>query len=131
MTEAISKIKSEYIRVHESGDFYNSDYKKKWFEIMQRFPEKKFLAYTKNCSWKWEDIPKNLILRCSIWPDTKPKNKESELIKAYAYDPSGVKMPQYSFNGAVECPALKNKDIKCSDCKMCWRGGRNVKFKLH
>jgi hypothetical protein len=132
MTEAISKIKSKFIRVHESGDFYDNQYKKKWFEIMRRFPNIKFLAYTKNCSWSWNDIPPNLILRCSIWPDTKAKNKKSDLIKAYAYDPYGVKMPSYSFNGgAVECPALKNKSIKCSDCKMCWRGKRDVKFKLH
>lgn len=37
----------DYIRIHDSGDFYSLEYIKKWFEIMRRNPEIRFYAYTK------------------------------------------------------------------------------------
>lgn len=38
------------IRIHDSGDFYNGKYLAKWIEIMERFPEVEFYAYTKAIS---------------------------------------------------------------------------------
>ena len=34
MSEAITRRKATHIRIHDSGDFYNFDYIKNWFEIM-------------------------------------------------------------------------------------------------
>lgn len=42
--------KVTYIRIHDSGDFYNEAYMRRWFEVMQYFintPDIKFYAYTK------------------------------------------------------------------------------------
>lgn len=37
----------EYVRIHESGDFYNKEYFKAWVEVAKRMPDTKFYAYTK------------------------------------------------------------------------------------
>lgn len=38
----------DYIRLHDTGDFYNQDYVNKIAEIAKRNPDKKFYAYTKS-----------------------------------------------------------------------------------
>lgn len=35
------------IRIHDSGDFYNANYLVDWLNIIQKFPNVKFYAYTK------------------------------------------------------------------------------------
>jgi len=45
-----AKGRQVYIRIHDSGDFYNADYVVKWFEIMYHFENVaniQFYAYTK------------------------------------------------------------------------------------
>ena len=37
----------EYVRIHESGDFYSEEYFKAWMEVSKRMPDTKFYAYTK------------------------------------------------------------------------------------
>jgi len=68
MTEAITRRKATHIRIHDSGDFYNFEYIKNWFEIMLEFPKVKFYAYTK--SKKLFDLvsgkPSNFILIYSL-----------------------------------------------------------------
>lgn len=70
------------VRIHESGDFYNQVYANKWIEIAEHFKHDKrivFMAYTKSlvffCNSIYSDerkyIPKNLIIRFSIWDDTQ------------------------------------------------------------
>lgn len=68
MTEAITRRKATHIRIHDSGDFYNFEYIKNWFEIMLQFPQVKFYAYTK--SKKLFDLvsgkPSNFVLIYSL-----------------------------------------------------------------
>jgi len=68
MIEAITRRKATYIRIHDSGDFYNFEYIKNWFSIMLEFPEVKFYAYTK--SKKLFDLvsgkPNNFVLIYSL-----------------------------------------------------------------
>jgi len=68
MTEAITRRKATHIRIHDSGDFYNFEYIKNWFEIMLEFPQVKFYAYTK--SKKLFDLvngkPSNFVLIYSL-----------------------------------------------------------------
>ena len=69
MSTAILDRKATHIRIHDSGDFYNYEYIKTWFEIINKFPKVKFYAYTK--SKKLFDvvsglIPKNLELIYSL-----------------------------------------------------------------
>ena len=69
ITEAIKRRKATHIRIHDSGDFYNYEYIKNWFEIINEFPKVKFYAYTKSKKlFKVISglIPKNLILIYSL-----------------------------------------------------------------
>ena len=45
--KALKNGKQMYVRIHDSGDFYNLEYIAKWFQIMQACPSVKFYAYTK------------------------------------------------------------------------------------
>lgn len=67
------KMKYVSVRVHESGDFYSTEYMLKWFEIARRHPELHFFAYTKSILMYEavkDQCPKNFLIRCSIFPDT-------------------------------------------------------------
>ena len=48
MIQEIKKKKAEYIRVHDSGDYYSKKYLLKWFEIAEKMPSIKFYSYTNN-----------------------------------------------------------------------------------
>jgi len=48
MVAYLSKRKEPYIRVHESGDFYDQIYLDKWYAIARQLPNKKFFAFTKS-----------------------------------------------------------------------------------
>ena len=68
MIDAITRRKATHIRIHDSGDFYNFEYIKNWFEIMLQFLSVKFYAYTK--SKKLFDLvsgkPNNFVLIYSL-----------------------------------------------------------------
>lgn len=66
----IKKAKGQkiFIRIHDSGDFYNEAYYSKWRAIMNNNPEITFYAYTKQIEMfkSLEDIkPNNFILTFS------------------------------------------------------------------
>jgi len=44
---AVRQDKQLTIRIHDSGDFYNLTYTKKWLKVMRNNPTVKFYAYTK------------------------------------------------------------------------------------
>lgn len=46
MYNEIVKKKPDYIRVHDSGDYYSKKYLNKWIDIALLFPEVKFYSYT-------------------------------------------------------------------------------------
>jgi len=46
MYEEIVKKKPDYVRVHDSGDYYSKKYLDKWIDIALLFPEVKFYSYT-------------------------------------------------------------------------------------
>jgi len=51
-----------YVRIHDSGDFYSKKYLYKWIEIMNRFPNVRFYAYTNSVALIKEsidDLPDN------------------------------------------------------------------------
>lgn len=60
MTAEIRKKKAEYIRIHDSGDFYSRKYLRKWIEIMKQNPGVRFYAYTNMVQlMKDEELPDN------------------------------------------------------------------------
>ena len=46
MIAEIKKKRAQYIRVHDSGDYYSPMYLAKWFEIARALPEVRFYSYT-------------------------------------------------------------------------------------
>lgn len=46
MVEEIIKRKADYVRVHDSGDFYSPEYLQKWITIAKMLPNVRFYAYT-------------------------------------------------------------------------------------
>ena len=48
MTTEIAKKKPDYIRVHDSGDYYSKEYLRRWLQIAAIHPDIKFYSYT-NC----------------------------------------------------------------------------------
>lgn len=60
MCDEIKKKKPDYVRVHDSGDYYSRAYLKKWIEIAIRNPQVKFYSYTNMVQlFKETDLPKN------------------------------------------------------------------------
>jgi hypothetical protein len=46
MNAEIKKKKPDYIRVHDSGDYYSPSYLKKWIQIASHNPDVRFYSYT-------------------------------------------------------------------------------------
>lgn len=68
------------VRLHTSGDFFNSMYFMAWIKVIKRYPEVLFYAYTKSLSY-WvkniDNIPSNMKLTASYG------GSEDSLIKDY------------------------------------------------
>jgi hypothetical protein len=129
MVKALKDTDSDLIRLHDAGDFYSQDYLNEWFDIAGRFPKKKFMAFTSNCGLDFKKKPKNMILYCSIWPDTKKAFKKKKMIKAFVYDKEKLGM-QEKPRGRL-CPAQYDHSITCSKCRLCWTHPKDIVFKLH
>ena len=68
ITDAIKRRKATHIRIHDSGDFYSKSYIYNWFDIMRRFPQITFYAYTKSkvIFDTFKDKPTNFIIIYSL-----------------------------------------------------------------
>ena len=76
MNKDIKDKKAEYIRVHDSGDYYSKEYLNKWLEIARQNPGIRFYSYTNNVTMikKIKDLPINFDF---IFSDS---GKQSHLI---------------------------------------------------
>lgn len=134
----------ELYRIHVSGDFISQKHVDGWAQIAREYPSIKFLAYTKSYSLNYTKRPSNLEIVFSVFPATVIKgnkiatdNGEFYTIDkgvrfAWLEDKEGVekRIPSNAYN----CPAVKDKTIKCADCKACWSLSSNsndVKFQEH
>ena len=113
-------------RWFDSGDLQSHEHLMKIFEVCELTPHIKYWLATREykivSKIKYEDIPKNLVLRVSAikvdspppkfwkWTSTVHKNKK----------PIGR-----------ECPAYK-QDGECGSCRACWsRSVKQVSYKEH
>lgn len=61
MNSEIKRKKVDFLRIHDSGDFYSKAYIQKWFTIANDNPNVKFYAYTKSfILFQGLTIPDNL-----------------------------------------------------------------------
>ena len=76
MNKEIKNKKADYVRVHDSGDYYSKEYLKKWFQIAKDNPGVRFYSYTNMVKLiKESDIPSNFDF---IFSDS---GKQKHLIK--------------------------------------------------
>lgn len=117
------KSKKTVFRIHESGDFYNLEYTRKWIDICKHFENDDrivFLAYTKsityiiNCGFGLPDFPNNLSIRASVWNDTR--KDLLELIKAYNFN---IYTALSKEDMKKEKDFYKCECINCSKCLQC------------
>ena len=117
IAEEMKKVKHSFFRLHESGDFYSQEYLEKWFEIAKKFPEIKFLAFTKSFNLDFDKKPSNLQIIFSVMEDSKniPLNRPI----AYA--------GKENVHNSKECLGY------CDKCQICWNLGENesVFFQYH
>lgn len=113
------KNKKIYFRIHESGDFYNTQYLQSWYKIAEALPHIKFLAYTKSFNMVDElhtigghETPSNLILRASIVPDTSEHQRYIATQR--------LNLPLYEVGHAQGSSDSLNCINDCSKCKACY-----------
>lgn len=136
MRPSYKNAKKIVVRIHESGDFYNQTYADKWLRIAEHFKNNKkvvFMAYTKSICFLANNvysdnrkyIPSNMVVRFSVWDDTKDDYKWM----AERWD-----FPTYS---AVD---KFTKDIPsqnrclcrdCAKCGKCWNKTKNIVCEIH
>lgn len=67
ISDEIRRKKVDFLRVHDSGDYYSRKYRDKWFKIMNRFPNVKFYSYTNSLPlFRDVKLPDNF---CTIYSD--------------------------------------------------------------
>jgi Gene product 88 len=58
---------SAFVRIHDSGDFFSSEYLDAWIEIAERIPDVTFYAYTKEVKMvKSRQLPSNFVIVFSM-----------------------------------------------------------------
>ena len=132
--------KKAFFRIHESGDFYNMEYAKKWIEICKHFENDNrivFLAYTKSIiyfvksGYNTPEFPKNLIIRSSIWNDTKPENVE--MTEKYNFPIYTAATPEEIETATINGEKIFICDcVDCGNCKACYFNDiKNIIVKIH
>lgn len=60
MSDELFKKRPDYVRIHDSGDYYSKSYLQKWIDIANLFPEIKFYSYTNSVAMlKEANLPSN------------------------------------------------------------------------
>jgi len=134
MVGLVKRTGSEYIRIHESGDFYSQDYLNKWFEVAVRLPENKFLAFSQCFGLDWSFAPDNIVRFWTVWDDTTDLPPPG-LIAYVEDDGSGKVGDLTTFPARVgaskRCSKGKGNDLTCEQCLWCYNGRGDIVFKLH
>jgi len=109
----------QLFRLHVSGDFFSKEYLGMWVRVTKRFPDVKFLAYTKVYGFfKGLELPKNFSVLLSFMPSipVPQATKFAEQIGlqiAHVTDERPV--------GFVTCPEqTTDRKVNCVECKLCW-----------
>lgn len=124
--------KQVLFRIHESGDFYNREYTKKWVAIAKAFPSVRFLAFTKSLEFfSGIELPENFTVRFSVWADTNHDDLSNAIVNypMYSCIEKGTYEALLEKQGEVEkCDC----DLGCGECGKCWDKDLKLIFaKLH
>lgn len=151
MTATLTSSFVRVVRVHVSGDFYDLEYVRKWFQIVHRLPRVTFFAYTR--SWQEEEqLPElirlagepNFQMWWSIDRATGPAPLVRGVRRAYmaiddvdaGYAPDDCDLVfrdqpvtvMKKANGIQVCPPENGVTTKvkltCSHCGICWNANK-------
>lgn len=120
-----------YVRIHESGDFYDQVYLDKWIEIAKRLPDRKFLAFTKSFHLDFSQVPENMVIYLSLWVDTD-MNSIPESLKKYrkAYVNMTYKKYKGKYTDFIPKTAKRCSGL-CDQCLICFNNNSDVYFDIH
>lgn len=103
MIKEIKRKRVDFLRIHDSGDFYSKEYLNKWLTIAETLPDVKFYAYTKSHDFfRSIDLPNNFDIIFSEGSKLDHKinkskerhasifNSKQELLKAGYVDASKI-----------------------------------------
>jgi hypothetical protein len=126
ISSEIEKNKPDFFRFHCAGDIPDLAYLGFMVKLATKFPNTKFLAFTKQyetvAAFKAK-FPTNLSIVLSGWPGL-PLVNPKKLPVAYMNDGTEDRIKESD----IHCPG------KCDSCGMCWslkKLGLNVWFKKH
>ncbi len=103
MVSEILKKKVDYLRIHDSGDYYSNDYIYKWFAIANALPHVRFYSYTKSIPlFLDKKIPENLDIIFS------EGSKKDELIDVSIHRHSRIFSDKSELEHAGYVDASKN-----------------------
>jgi hypothetical protein len=129
LTEVLAKSKGKkvWIRLHDTGDFYNDSYINMWLSIMRRTPNVEFYAYTKShVLFKNKNLPPNFTMLPSVGGTC-----DNKITGAHVYV-----FPERSTScGRTEDGAVNPGDVEGNDDDirnvLAIRAGRNVGLRAH
>lgn len=119
----LARVKPSFFRFHVSGDFLDQDYVNRAYVLARKFPEIKFLAFTKRFELSFAGRPENFTIVFSAWPGMHMRRRAGIQV-AWMQDGTETRVPA----NALECPG------NCETCAMCWNLStikRDVVFNKH
>ena len=103
MVSEILKKKVDYLRIHDSGDYYSNEYIYKWFAIANALPSVRFYSYTKSIPlFIGKTIPENMDIIFS------EGSKKDELIDVNIHRHSRIFSAKSELEQAGYVDASKN-----------------------
>lgn len=121
----LSTYRKSFFRWHVSGDILDQSYLDSMAKIARDYPNITFLVFTKMHELSYRNIPSNLTVIFSMFPDMKKHRKPSR-VAGYAWLQDGTesRIP----NTAIHCPG------NCEQCGQCFNLGKlgvDVYFDKH
>ena len=98
-----------FFRWHIAGDIISQEYVDGMYRTARRFPDIKFLCFTKMFGFDYSRKPKNLSIVFSAWPKMNITRKRGIRI-AWMDDGTDARIPK----NALECFG------NCEACGLCW-----------
>ena len=128
MIKAIDAVNPKFIRIHTGGDFYSKKYIKKWIEVVNKFPNKIFYAYTKSVVlFKTLDIlmPENLRIIQSLGTSNDKKFINYENTYAVIAETEEEVEKLVRLHGYLDA---SDNDLKALEAQVL---NKNIVLKLH
>lgn len=125
----LEKRKPKWFRIHVAGDFIDQYTLSEWMRIAGCYPKTRFLAFTKRFDLDYGSIPKNFMVRASMWPGWDPPGLRTFLEQGWSFFWMQDKLKSETripWRTAFECPGA------CENCRACWsKVPRNVVVMKH